>query len=294
MKIILTGANGFLGKAISKYFLQNEVIKLGRSAGDVVVNLADEIPVLPQGDLVIHAAGKAHLVPKTAQEKADFFNVNVKGTANLLAGLAHSGLPKYFVFISSVSVYGLEKGALIDEQYPLAAEDAYGKSKIEAELLVAAWCKKHQVSCSILRLPLLAGQNAPGNLGAMINAITKGYYFNIGEGEAKRSMVMVNDVAECINQVFKVGGIYNLTDGFHPSFKALSLSITKQLNKKSSLSLPFGMVKALAIIGDLVGDQFPITSKKLYKMTQTLTFSDQKARNNIGWNPKSVVDNFCI
>ncbi|WP_316796868.1 NAD-dependent epimerase/dehydratase family protein [Pedobacter agri] len=294
MKIILTGANGFLGKAISNYFASHELVKIGRLQGDVVVNLADEIPVLPAADLVIHAAGKAHVVPKTDQEKAEFHQVNVTGTANLFSGLLSSGLPKYFVFISSVSVYGLEEGVLIDEQYPLAAEDAYGKSKIEAEALVIAWCKQHDVICSILRLPLLAGQNPPGNLGAMVKAITKGYYFNIGSGEAQKSMVMVDDVAAFIGAVHPIGGIYHLTDGLHPSFNTLSLSITRQLNKRKPLSLPFFMVKTLALIGDALGGKFPITSKKLYKMTQTLTFSDQKARNDIGWNPQSVVDNFSV
>ncbi|WP_231427190.1 NAD(P)-dependent oxidoreductase [Pedobacter sp. Leaf250] len=294
MRLILTGANGFLGKVISNYFARHELIKIGRSMGDVVVNLADEIPVLPISDLVIHTAGKAHLVPATDQEKADFYRVNVTGTANLLSGLMRSGLPKYFVFISSVSVYGLEKGELINEQYPLSAVDAYGKSKIEAEALVVEWCKQHEVVCTILRLPLLAGRNPPGNLGAMVKAITNGYYFNIDKGEAQKSMVMVDDVAAFISDVHKIGGIYNLTDGFHPSFKALSLSITRQLNKRSSLSLPFLIVKALALVGDIFGEEFPVTSKKLYKMTQTLTFSDQRARNNIGWNPKSVVDNFSI
>ena len=294
MKIILTGANGFLGSAISNYFSNRDLVKTGRSAGDVLVDLSTQVPVLPSHDLMIHAAGKAHLVPRTEEEKADFFHVNVTGTANLLAGLERSGLPKYFVFISSVAVYGLDEGELIEEDYPLNAQDPYGKSKAEAEAMITTWCKQHQVVCTILRLPLLAGNNAPGNLGAMVKAIAKGYYFNIGKGEARRSMVMADDVAAFIDDVFETGGIYNLTDGLHPSFKALSLSVSKQLNKKSSLSLPFSAVKAIAVIGDVLGNSFPITSKKLQKMTQTLTFSDQKARSKIGWNPKSVVDNFSI
>ena len=55
--------------------------------------------------MVIHAAGKAHSVPKTAFEKQQFYDINVLGTQNLLAGFEKIGLPKQFVFISSVAVY---------------------------------------------------------------------------------------------------------------------------------------------------------------------------------------------
>ena len=294
MKVILTGAFGFLGKAISKYFSGMELIKLGRSSGDVIADLATEIPGLPGSELVIHAAGKAHLVPKTDMEKAAFFEVNVIGTANLLTALERSALPKYFVLISSVSVYGLEEGELVDENHPLLAQDPYGRSKIAAEELIVDWCSRHQIIYTVLRLPLLAGPNPPGNLGAMIKAVRKGFYFNIGKGSAQRSMVWVEDVAKFIDQVFAIGGIYNLTDGEHPSFKDLSCAISKQINKRSSLSLPYGFVKALALAGDLLCGKFPITSNKLNKMTKTLTFSDQKARCQVGWNPKSVVDNLIL
>jgi nucleoside-diphosphate-sugar epimerase len=196
--------------------------------------------------------------------------------------------------ISSVSVYGLEEGQLIREDHPLLAEDPYGKSKIAAEELIVNWCQRHNVIYTILRLPLLAGPNPPGNFGAMIKAIKKGFYFNIGKGAARRSMVRVEDVAKFIDQVFAMGGIYNLSDGENPSFKDLSVAISKQFNKSSSLSLPYGFVKTLALMGDLLGDKFPITSNKLNKMTKTLTFSDQKARHQIGWNPTSVVDNLII
>ena len=89
-------------------------------------------------------------------------------------------MPGLFVFISSVSVYGLEFGTGIDEANPLLAKDAYGKSKIAAEQLITSWGIKTAVPVVILRLPLVAGPNPPGNLGDMIKAIQAGYYFRIG------------------------------------------------------------------------------------------------------------------
>lgn len=292
--LIITGANGFLGKAISKSFIGEKQITLGRSNSDIICDLATQVPKLPSVDIIIHAAGKAHSVPKTEQEKQEFFNVNVKGTENLFKGLEQSpSLPKAFVFISSVSVYGTENSIGIDESYPLNAADPYGQSKIQAEKIVADWCIKNNVVCGILRLPLLVGSNPPGNLGAMIKAIKKGYYFNIGGGSARKSMVMAEDVAAIIPKLAEVGGIYNLTDGAHPNFNELSAYISNQLNKKSILNLPMGFARALAKIGDLV-PKFPLNSKKLDKITSDLTFNDDKARSVLDWSPRSVLETFRV
>jgi nucleoside-diphosphate-sugar epimerase len=295
MKIILTGANGFLGKAIYQHFSSAEVIRLGRTEGEVIVDLEHDLPALPPADLVIHAAGKAHSVPRTAAEKEAFKQVNVAGTERLLKALKEAdALPKYFVFISSIAVYGLEKGALIDEQHPLAATDPYGRSKIEAEKLVSAWCQENQVVCTILRLPLLAGANPPGNLQSMIKAIKKGYYFDVNVPSVKKSMVLIVDVAIFIEQAYPIGGIFNLTDGYHPSFREISNLMSRQLHQKNAFVMPYAIIKALAFVGDFLGPKFPLNRKKLDKITNTLTFSDEKARRTIGWQPRPVLENFKI
>lgn len=290
MDILLTGANGFLGRTIQKVLKENVILTLARSQANIVCNLVDAVPDLPQVDLVIHAAGRAHTVPKKNEEKLAFFEVNVKGTKNLLDALTRH-LPKAFVFISSVAVYGKEQGEQIDEESPLQATDSYGKSKIEAEQLILDWCKIHRVTCTILRLPLLVGSNPPGNLGAMIKAIKKGYYLNIGGGKAKKSMVLAQDVSAIIPQVAKIGGIYNLTDGVNPSFRELEVFISKAFNKSNPVTIPLGIAKIFGRIGDLFGNQSIFNSDKLNKMTSSLTFNDTKAITLINWNPSPVLGN---
>ena len=293
MNLLLTGGTGFLGKAVCKTFSSN-VITLGRSCfSDISIDLSEEIPILTQYDLVIHAAGKAHSIPKTESEKKTFYKVNYEGTLNLLKGLEKSGFPKRFVFISSVSVYGQESGIGINEEHKLDAKDAYGLSKIEAELLVQKWCYEHNVVCTILRLPLLVGKNPPGNLGAMIKGITKGYYFNIGGGKAKKSMVLADDVAEFIPIVANIGGVYNLTDGYHPSFFELSSAIARQIKKSAPMNMPLFIAKAIGFMGDFLGSKAPINSLKLKKINADLTFDDSKARS-VGWQPRKVLDWFSI
>ena len=286
--ILLTGLNGFLGKSIEvELSKKNKLYGLSRTAGEYKISLENEIPYFNQNfNLVIHAAGKAHSVPKTEYERKQFHHVNVVGTENLLKGLEKIEVPKQFVFISSVSVYGQEFGKGINEENELEASDPYGLSKIDAEVLVTEWCKRHKVVCTILRLPLLVGKNPPGNLGAMIKAINKGYYFNIAGGKAKKSMVLAKDVASFISVVAPIGGIYNLTDGIHPSFSELSIAISK----KKYLSLPLGFAKLCGRLGDLIGDKAPITSLKIKKITSDLTFDDSKARRLLNWKPESVLD----
>lgn len=292
VKVLVTGANGFLGKLIFNNLSDvNTFFSLSRTIGDYKVLLENEIPVFNQNfELVIHAAGKAHSVPKTDIEKIQFYAVNVIGTENLLKGLEKAGIPKQFVFISSVSVYGREFGKNINEEHKLDARDPYGLSKIEAEGVVTEWCKKHNVVCTILRLPLLVGENPPGNLRAMIKAIDKGYYFNIGGGKARKSMVLAKDVAFFIPRVAPVGGTYNLTDGYHPDFCELSAAISKQKNKNVPCNLPLFMAKMIGFVGDMFGSKAPVNSLKLKKITSDLTFDDTKAREVAGWRSQRVLE----
>lgn len=292
MEVLLTGSNGFLGNYLSdKLSNYCTVYSLSRIKATYNYSLDENTPVFDRSfDLIIHAAGKAHSVPKTAIEKSEFHKVNVLGTSNLLKGLENTVLPKQFVFISSVSVYGLEEGLNITEEFPLDAKDPYGLSKIEAEELVQKWCIQNNVVCTILRLPLVVGVNPPGNLGSMLKALNKGYYFNIGGGNARKSMVLARDVAAFISVVAPVGGVYNLTDGYHPSFRELSSAIMINSKKGKPINLPLKIAQIVGVFGDIFGLKFPINSKKISKITTNLTFDDSKARKRLNWAPQLVID----
>lgn len=129
MEILLTGSSGFLSRFLIKGILNNNILKLSRTHSDYNIDLHKHTPIFNKNfDLVIHSAGKAHTTSITQVEKDSFHDVNVIGTQNLLKGLTNN-LPKQFVFISSVSVYGLMVGENISETTPLLANDPYGKVK---------------------------------------------------------------------------------------------------------------------------------------------------------------------
>lgn len=296
-KLLFTGGTGFLGKNVMPILTkQYDIITCGITPDDMIkANLAKEAPELPERyDVVLHACGKAHVVPKTEAEKQAFFDVNYQGTVNLCSALEKAGLPKALVFISTVAVYGCEYGDLITEEHPLNGDTPYAKSKIMAERYLTEWCKKNGVTLGILRPSLLAGKNAPGNLGAMVNGIKKGFYLNIAGGKVKKSILMAEDIAYLLPLLEEKGGIYNVCDSYQPTFGEISVSVSKQLGKHKPISIPYWMAWCMAKVGDILGDKAPINSYKLEKMTKSLTFSNEKARKELGWEPLDVLENYKI
>lgn len=297
MNLLFTGASGFLGVNTIPLLRETYYVKtLGLSeSDDYNLSLADEQPEFNEKyDVVIHAAGKAHTVPKNEHEKQLFFNVNLQGTQNLCIALEKSGIPKSFIFISTVAVYGLDEGEGITEDYPLNGDSAYALSKIMAERYLIEWCEKHEVKLSILRPSLIAGPQPPGNLGSMINGISSGRYLSISGGRARKSVLMVQDIARLVPLLIEKGGVYNVCDSQHPSFRELEQSICKQLGKRLPMSVPYSFIKIVALLGDLVGERFPVNTDKLSKITKSLTFSNQKAIDELNWKPLNVIENFEI
>ena len=297
MTLLFTGASGFLGSNIIQ--LLNgayNIISVGLSPQDTyLVDIATDIPTFIDAfDVVFHAAGKAHSVPKTEAEKRLFFDVNLQGTKNLCTALERSGIPKAFIFISTVAVYGCDSGENITEEHPLNGTTPYALSKIKAEKYLEGWCAMHNVKLSILRPSLIAGPNPPGNLGAMIRGIRNGKYLSIAGGKARKSVLMVQDIANLLPMLIEKGGIYNVCDSYQPSFRELEMVMCKQLNKKRPISIPYWLAKSMAVVGDCLGEKAPINSLKLRKITSSLTFSNEKAMRELGWKPMNVLKNFRI
>lgn len=296
-KLLFTGGTGFLGKNVMPILTQKyEVTTCGITPDDMIkANLAKEVPALPERyDVVLHACGKAHVVPKTEAEKQAFYDVNYQGTVNLCSSLEKAGVPKAVVFISTVAVYGCEYGDMITEDHPLAGNSPYAESKIMAEKYLTEWCKKNCITLGILRPSLLAGKNAPGNLGAMVNGIKKGFYMNIAGGKVVKSILMAEDIACLLPLLTEKGGVYNVCDTRQPSFGEISASVAKQLGKHKPISIPYWMAWCMAKVGDLLGSKAPINTYKLEKMTKSLTFSNEKARKELGWEPLDVLTNYKI
>lgn len=297
-RCLVTGGLGYLGRHVVK-FLEREgwaVETLGLKPDNTYTcDLAVQQPAFHHPfDLVVHCAGLAHFFPKSAEEKAKFKKINVMGTENLLKGLAASGRsPNGVVLMSSVSVYGAENGKDVEESAPLKANTAYGISKIGAEKAILSWAKEMKFNYLLLRLPLLAGKEPPGNLKSIIQSISQGYYINLFE-DVRKSIVLAEDVAKIVPLALNHQGVYNLTDGVHPSIADLAGEIAQQLGKKKPMVLSPLLASLLKKLVKNFAFLAPIYAYKFEKLSKTLTFSDSKARRELGWNPRSVLESFKI
>ena len=184
MKILITGANGFIGKKLVAFLSFNtnyEIIALVRShdhscvrknvkyvVGDLL-RMSELHGVISDIDAVIHSAGRAHIMDEKAQDPlAEFLKLNRDVTVNL-ADLAASNGVKRFIYISSIKVLG----ECTDDQPPYSViseanpSDPYAVSKLEAEIGLKKLRERHGLEIVIIRPPLV--------YGAGVKATSKSY-----------------------------------------------------------------------------------------------------------------------
>lgn len=245
MKVLITGANGFVGREIvSELSARNfEVIQVGgkRSgnenkmldnsealkAGEILpVDIARYETLLPLENIgrvgaVIHSAGLAHQFKNIERER--FEAVNVEGTKNVLR-LALKLKAEQFILIGSTAVYGIKKTAAnvgqklseieIDETAECRPATVYAESKLEAENAARDICEKNNVALTIFRLAPVVGEDSAGNTARLIEAIDGNRFLWVGAGQNYKSLIYKRDAARACAAVLpnKKGGteIFNL------------------------------------------------------------------------------------
>ena len=216
MKVLVTGASGFLGQMIISELLQENhdiysLVSLNNKNSLKLPNvyqsdIADyesllKLEEIDNCDIIIHSAGLAHQFGKTSDEQ--FWDVNVKGTENI-ARLAVKLKTKHFILISSVSVYGdVEKKGEIDEMTVCNPQGIYAKSKFESENIARQVCVSNQIGLTILRPATIIGENDRGNTARLIEAINRKRFIWIGKGENRKSLVYKQDVAKACLKVIE-------------------------------------------------------------------------------------------
>lgn len=295
---LVTGGTGFLGRYLLSKLAAADTVLLGRRRLEGWPHVEADLGTpesIPEGlrfDRVFHVAGHAHRRPRTEEEKRAFYTVNLDATQRLLHVLSPKP-PRQFLLISTVAVYGRSRGELLNETTTRDAQDPYGDSKKQAEDAVLAWAQTHGVTASIIRLPLVAGRGAPGNLAAMIGAMRKGWYVGISPNEARRSMVWADDVAAALPSIATRGGTYHLTDGEHPRIAELEAGLARVLGRGGVLKVPRFAARFAGELGQtaesISGKRLPVNRVLLDKLMATLTFSDLKARGEIAWRPSPVL-----
>lgn len=231
-KILITGANGFIGKRFLEYNKERfEITTL--SVRDESYKNFDYNGF----DSIVHLAGKAH--DMDCKDDSEYFKINVDITKALATKAKADGV-KHFIYISSVKVYGNEDRGLITEKSNCTPEDAYGKSKLEAEQIVKT-LQDENFKVAIVRPPMVYGKGVKGNMDKLIALCNKNYPLPFGNIGNLRTMVFVDNLVELLNTIIdqQAQGIFIPGDKKPISTNDLIVLIRKALGKEPKLiSIP--------------------------------------------------------
>jgi len=305
MKVLLTGATGFLGSRLGEILTQRSDVELTAAVRRPVEVPARRIVQVPELDgntdwseavrgqnVVIHAAARAHVMKDTATDPLrEYRRVNVDGTLSLARQAAEAGVGR-FVFISSIKVNGEEtsKGQPFTADDDPAPKDDYGISKREAEQGLFQLASDTGMEVVVIRPPLVYGPGVKGNFASMIRLIDKGIPLPLGAIHNRRSLValdnLVNLIVTCVahsdaaNQVFLAG------DGQDVSTTQLLRGVATAMRKPVWLiPVPeFCLMFGAKMLGKKAMAQ---------RLLGSLQVDISKAERLLGWKPPlSVEDGF--
>jgi nucleoside-diphosphate-sugar epimerase len=205
-KFLVTGANGFLGRAVTTLLQTAEACLKATDLGAEsvtpnityqkadITKLKELKSVLENATIVIHIAGLAHIFSPDLNSVEKFQQINEIGTANIAYTAAAVGV-RHLLLIGSVSVYGPYTQGLYDENTPCNPIGPYALSKYNAELRAIEIARESGMALTILRLATLFGEGDPGNVGRLIRMLDNGHFLWIGDGSNRKSLLYKGDAA---------------------------------------------------------------------------------------------------
>lgn len=303
MKVLVTGATGFVGGEILKNLHRNGydtfgTSKTGANENDPKIIKADitdfedlQANVTEKFDAIIHSAGLAHQFGHI--EKVLFEKVNVEGTKNI-SELAVRVKAKQFILISSTAVYGFHKDE-IDESAECTPDTDYAESKLRGEIVCKEICEKNDIDLTIFRLTPVLGEKGIGNVPRLIKAIDKRRFLWVGDGRNKKSLIYVGDIADACRMILekKKRG----TEIFNLSAKPIDMRelvsiISVRLDKKvPEFSIPESIPRTFINLGEkLVGSRRIGKFSKIFdKWLSDNVYAAGKIKSEYGFEPKTSI-----
>lgn len=273
MKILVTGANGFVGLPLSQYLTAagHQVVGAVRSHDSLsVVNSKICLKVI--GDIseitdwqdclggvehVIHLANRAHVMDEQSSNPLALYRkVNTEGTLNLARQAAAAGV-KRFIFISSIKANGEWSiaGQALTSNNQHVPVDPYGLSKYEAELGLKLIAEHTGLEVVVIRPPLIYGPGVKANFLKMMQWVEKGIPLPLGDIQNQRSMLGLDNLIDfielCLTHANAPGQTFLVSDDYDVSTTELLKEISSAMNRPSRLlSIPQSFIeKSLILLG---------------------------------------------
>lgn len=301
--VFLTGASGFVGQAFLRHWLESErgpILALSRAPlGITAPNLmpvevgsaglmSESLPL--QGvDVVVHCAGRAHVMKDSAEDPLQAFrNVNVLGSLNIARQAAASGV-KRFIFISSVKVNGEETqpGVPFTSDDPPAPADFYGQTKLEAENALRSLAEESGMEVVIIRPPLVYGPGVKGNFASLARAVGSGIPLPFGNVKNKRSLISVTNLVDlmavCVDHPDAANQVLLASDERDVSTSELLRLCAQSMGKRARLlPVPTGILRSLAQLFGKKG-----VADRLLGFLQV---DSEPTRSRLHWQPPLSVE----
>ena len=291
MKVLVTGANGFVGRALCPYLaeLGYAVVPVVRRqsciADEVIVHCTESWKAALKGcDSVIHLAARAHVMQDQERDPLQAFRANNLDTTIELAKRASEAGVRRFVFMSTIKVNGEETapGCSFSHDDPVDPKDPYAISKREAEQMLWQISPKTGMEVVVIRPPLVYGPGVKGNFMRLMQAIDKRRPLPLGGIQNQRSLIylgnLVDVIRQCVTHPNAAGKTFLVSDGDDVSTPELVCRIAAALGRRPFL-LPVP-VSWMRHAGRVLGKQAAVD-----RLLGSLYVDIAPLREELGWTP---------